>query len=161
MFVKAANGGNGSALNNVALCYERGYGTDVDIEIAYDTYLKGAMMGSPQAMFSVGYLAIKRAMAATSSSELLRTIVSKSGIQKPNMEETLDSAKSTSEAISILRRIHTFRRVAPTKNIDFNSDREALLRNGIRWMRRASESSVGEAGYQLGLLYERVSFICL
>ena len=163
MFKEAAVGGNGHAYNNIALCMERGYGTDVDIEGAYHMYLRGALLGSPESMYSLGFLSIKRVM----DNETALTAGDIRHLPEGKREGGLEMAQSTAEAVQLVRyvtlessssRRHISGRAAAGDGADHSSNhRDALLRSGVRWMRRAAEMAVAEAGYQLGLLYEQVT----
>lgn len=167
MFKEAAVGGNGHAYNNIALCMERGYGTDVDIEGAYHMYLRGALLGSPESMYSLGFLSIKRVM----DSETALTAGDIRHLPEGKREGGLEMAQSTAEAVQLVRYVTleshnggsssrrpiSGGRAAAGDGADHSgcNHRDALLRSGVRWMRRAAEMAVAEAGYQLGLLYEQ------
>jgi TPR repeat protein len=150
MFQEASRGGNGHAYNNIALCLERGYGTDVDIEGAYQMYLRGALLGSPESMYSLGFLSIKRVMET--DAELTAGDIRH--LPDGKKEGGLEMANSTAEAVQLVRYVTL---EGGSRRRAGDTGRDALLRSGVRWMRRAAEMAVAEAGYQLGLLYEQVS----
>lgn len=147
MFSTAAKGGNSSAYNNIGLCKERGYGTDIDTEGALDMYLQGAQLGSPHSMYSLGFLNIQQALHKKNSSEA-------ESIKKQN-KLSLETVKTTAEAISLIRHVTTAIDSDFAMN-DIDGSKEKHMRTGVKWLRRAAEMSVAEAGYQLGLLYEQV-----
>lgn len=146
MFFDAARGGNSSAYNNIGLCFERGYGVDMDIDKAMKLYLKGALLGSPHSMYSLGFVNVKQALARDSDRS--------SVVTHRRRNNGLDSVRSTSEAVALVRHVTTGESSDYTV-MDSSGSKERLMRSGVRWLRRAAELSVAEAGYQLGLLYEQ------
>lgn len=147
MFYDAARGGNSSAYNNIGLCFERGYGTDLDNDKAMELYLKGALLGSPHSMYSLGFVNVKQALSKDISASSVVT-------HRRKKNNGFENVRSTAEAVALVRHVTTGEGSDYAASDDTGT-RERLMRSGVRWLRRAAELSVAEAGYQLGLLYEQ------
>ena len=46
--------GDTKAINNLGVCYERGEGVKVNLEIAFDWYMKAALLDDVYGCFNVG-----------------------------------------------------------------------------------------------------------
>lgn len=147
MFFDAARGGNTSAYNNIGLCFERGYGTDMNVDKAMDLYLKGALLGSPTSMYSLGFVNVNQALAKDGETTSVVT-------HRRRKNNGWEDVRSTAEAVALVRHVTTGERSDYTV-LDSSGGKEMLMRSGVRWLRRAAELSVAEAGYQLGVLYEQ------
>lgn len=145
MFFDAARGGNSSAYNNIGLCFERGYGTDIDMHKAMDLYHKGALLGSPHSMYSLGFVNVKQALSRETDSSV---------VTRRKKNQGFNDVRSTVEAVALVRHVTTGEG-SDYGVMDAYGSKEKLMRCGVRWLRRAAELSVAEAGYQLGLLYEQ------
>lgn len=58
----SGQGGEACAMNNVAMCLERGMGVEPNIDAALNIYKDAAAGGSAQAAYSYGYLLLRRAV---------------------------------------------------------------------------------------------------
>ena len=47
--------GDTKAMNNLGVCYERGHGVKVSLELAFEWYMKAAELGDAQAQFATGW----------------------------------------------------------------------------------------------------------
>ncbi len=47
--------GDTKAMNNLGVCYESGTGVKVNLEIAFEWYMKAAELGDAQAQFAIGW----------------------------------------------------------------------------------------------------------
>ena len=59
--------GDTKAMNNLGVCYERGTGVKVNLEMAFEWYMKAAEQGDVYGCFNVGEWIIKASCGADSS----------------------------------------------------------------------------------------------
>ena len=141
LFVDAARGGSSSACCNMGICLEMGAGVSLNIPSAIAAYGAGARLGSTRAMYNLGYLLVRGALDASA--------LAKGGGGHLNM------MTETASGLRFSRDDQQSYRSLWAQQV-MEQDSVQSLAEGIRWLRAAADGGVGEAGYQLGRLYEKV-----
>lgn len=138
MLQQAAKSGQTEAWYCLGTCYEQGVGVDVSIDQAVLHYRRGAKLGSKLGMYALGYLLVQNAI---------------------EMRQRLKQRRPYA-----LDRSHVASSVVIENNLDdeqyagLAEEAEAMLQEGIHWLRAASENHIKDAAFQLGRLYEQVKF---
>jgi TPR repeat protein len=181
LFSSAAQAGNRDAYNNVGICLENGEGVTRSIADALRNYEFGANLGCPDSMYSLGYLYVKRYIvtmqnvldnggnnSVTYNNNNINTSNSSrmsAGTPPPFTPQTPYSPyppATTPYRVGNELSYYDGQQddsVSPAPRLS-SRDREELqstAKQGIRWLRRASELGIVEATYQLGRVYQQVT----
>ena len=165
-FVTAANSGDQDACNNAAVCLERGVGTEKNLLEAMYYYHLSARKGSANAMYSLGFLFIKRAigmysLVSANDSRLTNRlgaglIANDFTIQSKDKNRMILRSFIESGIIdnSIIKTISSTSNTR-TNQQEIFYEVDVIMSNGLYWMRRAVEGGIYDAAFQLGQIYEQ------
>ena len=152
---QAARSGQTEAYSCLGRCYEDGVGVVADPDKAVENYRLSAESGSKIGMYHLGYLLVQNALEMREDLQRMR----------PYLHPTTSSA-AAGGATTTSR--HSAGGATGTAGGGAAGDaayaalRERLsttLKEGVHWLRAASENRVKDAAFQLGRLYEQVSSI--
>jgi TPR repeat protein len=139
---KAAIAGQTDAYNGLGMCYEKGMGVAANSVLALENYRISAKHGSKIGMYNLGYLLVQNAIVMRSDLHRLRP---------PAFPASAVAADTPKHLLSV--------EMVTQEDEEYYLQRELLestLREGIHWLRAASENRMMDAAFQLGRLYEQV-----
>jgi TPR repeat protein len=154
-FITAASSGDQEACYQVAQCLERGLGTEKNHNDAMVMYHIGSIRGNAQAMYSLGILLVKKAIAMY---DAIKPYLDQPSISL-SVEKNSYLKHIQEKDLMVLRTLIDHGIVGLGKYDEIDHDQipsySIIMDRGIYWMRRAAEGNVLEASFQLGQIYEQ------